>query len=369
MRDCTKSGSPENITSFEKKFKTIEGDRQGYPTYPFNSLDLPMEKNVLTRLIQKYIAGTCTPEEAQRLEQWWQDALHDDRFMRELSREEQDTLEQQMLINITSTIRKRTLHVVPQEERSREKDNLRPLVSWNGYAKLAVACVLLLSIASIVFLQVIKPAGDIHVVSAYGERREVALPDGSTVVLNGNSSLRYSGWNENQDRKVWLTGEAFFSVKHTANHNRFTVYTPDSLKIEVLGTQFSVNNRKGVTDVVLQEGKVKLADARGSYIMKPDEMVSYSKDKPVFIAKNVNARHKIAWKDNLLIFQDESIGSITEKLAQSHGLKVVFENEAVKEEIFNGSVPADSVSLLFDKINKLYRAKVVREKDGSYVIK
>lgn len=328
-----------------------------------------MEKKVLTRLIQKYVAGTCTPEEAQRLEQWWQGALQDDRFMRELSREEQDTLEEQMLTNITSTIRTRALHVVPQEESGREKDTIRPLVPWNGYAKLAVACVLLLSIASIVFLQVIRPAMDINVVSAYGERREVALPDGSTVVLNGNSSLRYSGWKENQDRKVWLTGEAFFSVKHTANHNRFIVYTPDSLKIEVLGTQFSVNNRKGVTDVVLQEGKVKLADARGSYIMKPDEMVRYSKDKPVFIAKNVNARHRVAWKDNLLIFQDESIGSITEKLAESHGLKVVFENEAVKNEIFNGSVPADSVSLLFDKINKLYRVQVVREKDGTYVIK
>src|SRR5690242_6578154 len=107
-----------------------------------------MEKKVLTRLIQKYKDGICTPEEAQRLEQWWRDALHDDRFMRELSREEQDTLEEQMLINITSTIRKRTLHAVPQEERNADVDNVRPLVSWNGYAKLAVACVVLLSIAS-----------------------------------------------------------------------------------------------------------------------------------------------------------------------------------------------------------------------------
>ena len=158
MRNCTKSGFPENITSFEKKFKTVEGDWPGYPTYPLTALICPMEKNVLTQLIQKYLAGKCTPEEAQRLEQWWQDALQDDRFMHELSREEQDTLEEQMLHNITSTIQKRTLHVLPVKERSPEKENVRPLVSWNnGYAKLAVACVLLLSIASIVFLQVIKP--------------------------------------------------------------------------------------------------------------------------------------------------------------------------------------------------------------------
>ena len=327
-----------------------------------------MEKKVLTLLIQKYLAGKCTPEEIQRLEQWWEAALKDDRSMNELSREEQDAIQQQMLINISQLIQQRELQTGHPDKSGIVRDNVRTLIPWK-YATLAAACAALLIMASIIFLQVLRPASGVNITSAYGERREIALPDGSTVVLNGNSSLQYSNWEENQDRKVWLTGEAFFSVKHTVNHNRFIVYTPDSLKIEVLGTQFSVNNRNGLTNVVLQEGKVKLVDASTSYIMKPDEMVSYSKNKQKFISKTVNAQQKIAWKDNLLIFRDESIGSIVEKLTDSHGLKVIFENEAIKDEIFNGSVPADSVDLFFDKITKLYNANVIQEKDGTYIIR
>jgi transmembrane sensor len=327
-----------------------------------------MEKKDITLLIKKYLAGKCTPEEALRLEQWWEAALDDDRSMDALSREEQDAIQGQMLININLMIRQQEMQSGHQEKPAAPRGTIRTLISWK-YTMLAVACSLLLIIASTIFLQVVKTGASTHVTSAYGERRTVTLPDGSTVVLNGNSSLDYSGWEKDQDRKVWLTGEAFFSVKHTVNHKRFIVYTPDSLKIEVLGTQFSVNNRRGITDVVLQEGKVKLMDARAFYIMKPDEMVRYSKDKQEFITKTVNAQQKIAWKDNLLIYRDESIGSIVEKLTESHGLKVVFENETIKEEIFNGSVPADSVSLFFDKINKLYNANVTQESDGSYIIR
>jgi transmembrane sensor len=327
-----------------------------------------MEKKDLTLLIQKYLAGNCTPEEAKRLEQWWEAALEDDRSMEALTRKEQDAIQGQMLININLMIRQQEMQSGHHEKPAVPKGATRTLISWK-YTMLAVACSLLLIMASTIFLQVVRPGASTHITSAYGERRTITLPDGSTVVLNGNSSLDYSGGENSQDRKVWLTGEAFFSVKHTENHNRFIVYTPDSLKIEVLGTQFSVNNRHGVTDVVLQEGKVKLMDTRAFYIMKPDEMVRYSRDKQEFITKTVNARQKIAWKDNLLIYRDESIGSIIEKLTESHGLKVVFENETIKEEIFNGSVPADSVSLFFDKINKLYDAKVIQEKDGSYIIR
>jgi transmembrane sensor len=327
-----------------------------------------MEKKEVTLLIQKYLSGKCTPEEAQRLEQWWEAALEDGRSMDALSREEQDAIQGQMLININLMIRQQEMQPGHQERPAVPRGIVRTLISWK-YTMLAVACSLLLIMASTIFLQVVRPGASVHITSAYGERRTVTLPDGSTVVLNGNSSLDYSGWEKDQDRKVWLTGEAFFSVRHTVNHKRFIVYTPDSLKIEVLGTQFSVNNRRGITDVVLQEGKVKLMDARAFYIMKPDEMVRYSKDKQEFITKTVNAQQKIAWKDNLLIYRDESIGSIIEKLTESHGLKVVFENETIKEEIFNGSVPADSVSLFFDKINKLYNAKVIQESDGSYIIR
>jgi ferric-dicitrate binding protein FerR (iron transport regulator) len=71
------------------------------------------------------------------------------------------------------------------------------------------------------------------------------LPDNSTVILNANSSLRYQeNWEAELLREVWVDGEAFFSVVHTHNHQRFRVNVTDDLKVEVLGTEFNVKDRR-----------------------------------------------------------------------------------------------------------------------------
>jgi ferric-dicitrate binding protein FerR (iron transport regulator) len=325
-----------------------------------------MEKQELIILVKKFLAGKCTPEEKHTLEHWWASAMDDDRFLKELPENDREALKLEMLGNIRQMIRAREMRV---EKGLDEKGNVKHLTPAHySYWKLAAAAVSLLLVASILLILMVHEPREIYLKTAYGERLNVELPDHSTVVLNGNSSLRYSRWESNEDRKVWLEGEAFFSVKHTENDNRFVVYTPDSVTIEVLGTQFSVNNRKGNTDVVLREGEVKLAKKEATYVMKPDEMVSYSKTESRFVTHTVDAGQMVAWKDNLLIYEDETVGAIVEKLNESHGIKVTFRSESIKKEIFNGSVPADSVSLFFDKINKLYGAKVARMEDGSYVI-
>jgi ferric-dicitrate binding protein FerR (iron transport regulator) len=113
----------------------------------------------------------------------------------------------------------------------------------------------------------------------------------------------------------------------------------------------------------LQEGKVKVSDASSTYIMKPGEMVSYSSKKPQLIPKKVNAQVLVAWKDNVLLFKDETLQMVFNRLQESHGIKVRFSNPAMAEEVFNGSVPSDFVELLFDKIEKLYGVEVTQEND------
>lgn len=328
-----------------------------------------MEKDELRNLIRQFLAGSCTPEEKQALEQWWSSAQEDDRYLQELPDTEREALKMEMFRNIRMMI-----HVREAQERSEmtgqvnAKDRkVRSVGLWAQGWKLAAACMVLALMASVVMVRVYF-SGDVIIRTAYGERLEVRLPDQSTVVLNGNSSLRYARWEPGQDRTVWLEGEAFFSVTHTENHNRFIVHTPDSLTIEVLGTQFSVNNRKGATNVVLREGEVKLEKESAVYIMKPDEKVSYSRNESKFVAEAVDARQEVSWKDNLLIYHDETVGDIVDKLSESHGIRVIFRNEAIRHEIFNGSVPADSVSLFFDKIERLYGAEVIREENGTYLI-
>ena len=108
----------------------------------------------------------------------------------------------------------------------------------------------------------------------FGEIIDLKLPDGTSVVLNGNSEIFYE---KDNPRFINLKGEAYFKVKTIPSTNaKFWVITND-LKVEVLGTQFHVNTREQKTNVVLDEGSIHLEFNNGDVTkMIPGEMVSFS---------------------------------------------------------------------------------------------
>src|SRR5690606_39997728 len=107
--------------------------------------------------------------------------------------------------------------------------------------------------------------------TAYGETRNIVLNDGSKVILNANSSLTWkTDWKTDSIRFAKLQGEAFFDVARVelssadatisnvgGERMPFQVKTPD-LVIDVLGTMFNVSDRRGETQLHLEEGSIKL---------------------------------------------------------------------------------------------------------------
>jgi len=93
--------------------------------------------------------------------------------------------------------------------------------------------------------------------TAFGEMKELNLPDGSTVILNSNSTLKYdSNWLNTATREVWLEGEAFFEINKQPLKGaaQFIVHSNDT-KVAVLGTVFNVYNRNENIAVVLESEK------------------------------------------------------------------------------------------------------------------
>ncbi|CAN5864282.1 hypothetical protein BH24BAC1_BH24BAC1_31110 [soil metagenome] len=323
-----------------------------------------MDKAYLAILIQKVKAGTATPAEKAELEAFWRQALEEETYPQSLTPDEQEAIRLSMLSKIQGQI-------LRAERQGRERhlpQKTGALIPMRqGYLQAAALIVLLLTVGVVLFNTFYLNRVTTER-TAFGERREITLPDQSVVMLNGNSSVRYaSGWGDSQTREVWLDGEAFFEVRHTASHQKFVVHTPGELRVEVLGTKFNVNNWQGKTEVVLQEGKVKVADTRQEYVMEPGEMVSYSPATPKLVSQKVNPTVHLSWKNNVLIFNSEPIGAIMDRLAQSHGLRVEFREESLREELFTGSVPGDSVELLLEKIGEIYPVRV-RQEEGLYII-
>lgn len=203
---------------------------------------------------------------------------------------------------------------------------------------------------------------NVLVSSDYGETKIVFLPDSSRVTLNANSRLSYAKDWQRGSRDVYLEGEAFFEVQKVleqstktasvpAAYRKFRVRTGD-ITVEVLGTTFDVQYRRGETKVVLKTGKVKVLDntAGKAVTMKPGEMVRTSQQ--ALIKEVVNPTKHTAWKDNLLVLDNISLNEIARLLEDNYDFEVKIEDDQLGKKIFQGTFPADDIELLLQTLSK-----------------
>lgn len=227
--------------------------------------------------------------------------------------------------------------------------------SWRVAASIAI----FMLVSGIAYFQFFYHS-EIVLATAFGEQLETQLPDGSTVTLNANSSLKY---HSSEPRKVWLTGEAFFEIKKIPETNAgFQVLTQD-LTVDVLGTSFNVNTRNEQTKVFLEEGKVKLkVDAAASDVidMNPGDLVAYSKkqNKLSETRKNASALENASWKEGTLIFNDTPLEKALYTIEDIYGIQFVLQSEELKDEIISGGVPIKDLDVTLQTLHEVYGIRI-----------
>lgn len=182
----------------------------------------------------------------------------------------------------------------------------------------AAACLILLS--SLYLIELHTPI--VTEATAYGEEKEILLPDGSTVILYPNSTLRYAkSWNRGKSRDVWIVGETHLSVVKITTPNSqkhenvpFKVYLNDSLSVTVLGTEFSVYNRENQAPAVhLESGLVQVNMPDQTVRLLPGEAVTYVRDKGLVKQSELLSISRIATMNELALenaLVDEAISYI-----------------------------------------------------------
>tara|TARA_B110000091_G_C13815254_1_gene477372 strand:- start:2223 stop:3212 length:990 start_codon:yes stop_codon:yes gene_type:complete len=203
----------------------------------------------------------------------------------------------------------------------------------------------------------------------FGEILKIKLQDGSDVTLNSNSSLSYY---KNENRKVWLSGEAFFQVdKKVTTNAKFWVLTND-LSVEVYGTSFNVNTKKKKTAVFLEEGNIwlKLKNA-GDKKMIPGNFLSYSADKrEILEEKNIyNPIGETSWKDGSLLFEKISLENVMEKIEETYGYSIVFKDNNSKKIQITGAVPNTNIDICVKAIEKSANVKILKKENKLIISK
>jgi len=199
-----------------------------------------------------------------------------------------------------------------------------------------------------------------------GELRTVRLPDGSSVTLNANSTLRYAAtWPASAPREVWVDGEAFFSVKHMPNSQRFRVHTAGNFTVEVLGTKFTVYRRHAQARVVLLSGKVRVDfdDRRQpDVLLKPGELLQTADARPrQFVHQAVLAPKYAAWTEKKMVFNDTPIAELATQLRDTYGVTVVMTDPALSQKTITGTVPLGDLDLLCRGLEASFHFKVTRQ--------
>ncbi|MES2456268.1 MAG: FecR domain-containing protein [Bacteroidota bacterium] len=187
-----------------------------------------------------------------------------------------------------------------------------------------------------------------------GGQYNVELPDGTTVSLNAASTLKFpSSFSGLANRRVELAGEGYFQVAKDKQHP--FIVESGGQQVEVLGTHFNVTSYADEKDIktTLIEGSVKVSSNGKSKLLRPSQQSMVTK-KGISV-RDADTEEAIAWKNGLFIFDNEPLASVMRKVERWYDVEIVYAN-GIPDDTYIGSVSR------FDKVSTVLH---VLESTGS----
>ena len=161
-----------------------------------------------------------------------------------------------------------------------------------------------------------------------GGQYHLVLPDGTHVWLNAASTLTYAISGATPERLVQLEGEAYFEVAHDPDRP-FRVASRGQV-VEVLGTHFNVNSYadEPLLRTTLVEGAVKVSASADQQpvMLAPGEQAQWVEGNPLAVSK-VDVAQVVAWKNGKFNFNHSDVATVMRELSRWYDVDVVFEGE------------------------------------------
>jgi transmembrane sensor len=168
----------------------------------------------------------------------------------------------------------------------------------------------------------------------------IKLSDGTKVWLNSESSLRYPASFKGIERRVEITGEAYFEVAH--NTVMPFIVKKSALEIKVFGTHFNMNTYEDeeIDKVTLLEGSIKVSMNNHQSLLKPGQQAQIKGD--IKLINGVDIEEVMAWKNGKFQFGEKAdLHLIMRKIARWYDVDVEYEGGATDQR-FGGEMPMNS---------------------------
>ena len=170
-----------------------------------------------------------------------------------------------------------------------------------------------------------------------GGEYKVRLADGTLVYLNSATRMKYPIKFDEKERKVYLSGEAYFEVAKDPERPFFVEM--EGVEVRVYGTSFNVNtHQEGNIQTVLVKGSigVKVLSSGMESMIRPGQMAEFKQGNTKVDVKDVNVAVYTDWKDGIFRFENQRLEDILTVLSNWYDVDIFYQTVSVKELHFSG---------------------------------
>jgi len=210
--------------------------------------------------------------------------------------------------------------------------------NWKRYIS-GIAAALVISFGLFFALQY---SAETEVIALNSEKTDWILPDTSEVVLNAGSTLSFNEKSWSSERAVHLKGEAFFKV---AKGSTFSVYTNQG-KVEVLGTQFTVNDRPNYFEVVCFEGLVQVSYQGLTRELTAGKSLKVYDNTPF---DDITSKTTPTWLENKSSFTSVPYFEVVQELGRQYNMTITME-DGLNNTLFTGSFTHSNLEIALQAI-------------------
>ena len=314
----------------------------------------------LQYLIEKFRTNSLSPDELRELRRLLESA--DDQLIAALIEEsslsDETRADKESLQRVKSHIDRRILdESVTERSEKRSAHMLIPRI----YRIVTVAAAVIVPI--LIFALIYLTAGN-HDNMSGGEtllttkplgKTDITLPDGSRVILRGDSKFWLpTDFGEN-NRSVRLNGQAYFEVTQLKGMKEFTVHTP-GMDVTVHGTMFSLTSREGseYAELCLEKGSVTLSTPTENIKLSPGETAILNRESGKLQVSPTSTDFQPDWNTDELTFSDIDPQTLIREIENAYNIRL---SPALKSKInknFTGTLPWNDLGLTLDALRYIY---------------
>lgn len=209
--------------------------------------------------------------------------------------------------------------------------------------------------------------------SCFGQKKTVALPDGSEIFLHNESYIIYPAEFQDNLRNIFAEGEVFASI--VPDKNRPFILSTQGANVKVKGTKFNFRTtpENSEVEVMLVEGIVDLELSSGTVEkilpMKKGDIIKANLETGIITSMKFDPDKYVSWKDmKVLYFNDETFENIVNKLTKEFGVKIIVEKKALlKVRYFASFVNDETPMQILKTLNTDGEMKITQSGDTIYI--